>query len=271
MLLVLGGWACKKFTAHLLFVPTKCVCWLQARRAHTQLLTKLVPSMLFWSTTLMSKQEHKVCVCYSAAAGSTGIMLRLIQTVKPVAYTASFNIYILFRASLACMWCHIDVEIDCHWCKRQCACMEVMSDVCQSIQLPHTKRCSSLFLQALGTVVMTLTAAWHDCIDAVFIWCMPDCAANNAGVNVAAFLLMDSQKDSTSPGHCKSALPASCKLQFTSLIPRPTSSSTCIQPFLLGLLKHEFDGRAVSGQKPIWLVHHCWLTIFATCPGQCQA
>lgn len=37
----------------------------------------------------------------------------------------------------------------------------------------------------------------------------------NAGVNVAAFLLMDSQKDSTSPGHAETAKPAQGKLQTT--------------------------------------------------------
>ena len=144
-------------------------CWLQAMRACTQLLAKLVPSMLFWSTTLMSKQAHKVCICSTAAAGSRNIMLRVIQTAKPVSCIASFDIFIWFRALSACMWCHIDIKQDCHWCNRQCACIEVMSDACQSIQPPLIRGCSSIFLQALGTVVMMLIAAWHECIVAVFI------------------------------------------------------------------------------------------------------
>lgn len=60
---------------------------MQAMMAHTQLLAKLVPSMSFWSTTLMSKQAHKVCICVGLVAGSTDIMLSMNQTDKQVACT----------------------------------------------------------------------------------------------------------------------------------------------------------------------------------------
>ena len=71
---------------------------------------------------------------------------------------------------------------------------------------------------------------------------------NNAGVNVAAFLLMDSQKDSTSPGHTKSALPAPCKLQFTYLVQLDCQANLQFNvhtAILLDPAKHEFDGAAV--------------------------
>ena len=69
----------------------------------------------------------------------------------------------------------------------------------------------------------------------------------NAGVNVAAFLLMDSQKDSSSPGHHKSAQPAQGKPQITSL-PHPSDacqSTLAIYLFTPDCLKYKFDHGAV--------------------------
>ena len=60
-------------------LASRGACWLQATTTHTQPLAKLVPSMLFWSTTRMSKQAHKVCIRVGLVAGSTGTMLSMSQ------------------------------------------------------------------------------------------------------------------------------------------------------------------------------------------------